>query len=108
MLNSRDALIIGGDFNAKTRPTEEHMINTFKQNIGKYARNEINENGHMLLEFAKINNLRLTNTYFKHKPSHQTTWECPPRTNQIIDSKTKETRKNQYRNQIDYILIKKH
>ena len=66
----------------------------------------MNENGRILLEFAKRNDLRLTNTYFKHKSSHRTTWVCPQRKNIHTDTKSGKTRRNPDRNEIDYILIK--
>ena len=68
--------------------------------VGKYAKNKVNENGNLLTEFCKLHNLLITNTIFKHKPSHQTTWISPlPPT---------FPRKNPYRNQIDYILLRKN
>ena len=72
----------------------------------KYARSKINENGQLLLEFSKLHNLCLTNTYFKHKPSHQTTWQSPIRITEHMDSKSQQPRRNPYRNQIDYILVR--
>lgn len=48
----------------------------------------------------------LTNTFFKHKPIHQTTWESPRSYKNVIDSKTGKIRKNPYRNQIDYIIVR--
>ena len=68
--------------------------------IRKYAKNKVNENGNLLIEFCKLRNLLITNTIFKYKPSHQTTWISPlPPT---------FPRKNSYRNQIDYILLRKN
>ena len=64
--------------------------------VRKYAKNKINENGNLLTEFCKLHNLLITNTIFKHKPSHQTTWISPlPPT-------------FPYRNQIDYNLVRKN
>ena len=64
--------------------------------VGKYAKNNVN----LLIEFCKLHNLLITNTIFKHKPSHQTTWISPlPPT---------FPRKNPYRNQRDYILLRKN
>ena len=59
-----------------------------------------------LPKVGKGANVTLTNTFFKHKPSHRTTWECPQRKSEHIDTKSGRTRRNPYRNQIDYILIK--
>ena len=68
--------------------------------VGKYAKNKVNENGNLLIEFCKLHNLLIANTIFKHKPSHQATWISPlPPT---------FPRKNPYRNQIDYILLRKN
>ena len=91
-------MIIGGDFNGKVG---------IRNRLGKYALGELNENDELLLEFAKMNDLKITNTFFKHKPSHLTTWECPERTNGNLDAKTQTVRRNPYRNQIDFILIRK-
>ena len=99
-IKQRDALIIiiGGDFNAKTKLQVSEMENQLV--VGKYAKNKVNENGNLLTEFCKLHNLLITNTIFKHKPSHQTTWISPlPPT---------FPRKNPYRNQIDYILLRKN
>lgn len=50
--------------------------------------------------------LILTNTLFQHKMAHRTTWECPERKTEHQDAQSKETRRNPYRNQIDYILTR--
>ena len=107
LLNNRDALIIGADFNAKTKlPRDNTVNNIYKKQVGRHAKSEINENGHLLLEFAKLHQLCLTNTFFKHKPSQTTTWECPSRVKEHVDSKSNQIRRNPYRNQIDYVLVK--
>ena len=74
--------------------------------IGNYVKSKINENGEKLIDLCNIHNLRITNTFFKHKPIHQTTWQSPSAFKNIIDSRTNKQRKNLYRNQIDYILVK--
>ena len=90
----RDALIIGGDFNAKTKLQVSEKENQLV--VGEYAKNKVNGNGNILIELCKLHNLLIKNAIFKHKPSHQTTWisPLPP----IFP------RKNPYRNQRDYIL----
>ena len=45
-----------------------------KKIIRNYTKNNINENGGKLIEPCNLHNLRITNTFFKHKPTHQTTW----------------------------------
>ena len=45
--------------------------------IGKYTKSDINENGEKLIELCILHHLQITNTFFKHKPTHQTTWTSP-------------------------------
>ena len=59
----------------------------------------MNRNGTHLLNFSSINNLKLVNTFFKHKPTHITTWTSP--------ETPRGSRRNSYRNQMDYILVRK-
>ena len=96
---TREAVIIDGDFNAKTNS----KFNNFPTNItGKYAKSEINLSGEKIIEFCVMNNLKITNTFFKHKPIHLTTWQPPAPYVNITDYKTNTSRRNPFRNQIDY------
>ena len=47
-------------------------------------------NGHKLKEFASVNELKITNTFFRHKEIHKMTWSA-----------------RGYRSIIDYILTNK-
>ena len=67
--------------------------------IGKYGKGQVNANGTELLNFSSISNLKLVNTFFKHKLTHNTTWTSP--------ETPRGSRRNSYRNQIDYILVRK-
>ena len=97
-IKQRDALITGGDFNAKTKLQVSEMENQLL--VGKCAKNKVNKNGNLLIEFRKLHNLLMANTIFKHIPSHQRTWISPlPPT---------FPRKNPYRSQINYILLRKN
>ena len=58
-----------------------------------------------LLQYAKENNLVLTNTLFPHKLCHRTTWTSMERIKNHLSSDGK-ARRNPYRNQIDYIIMK--
>ena len=88
--SSRHITIIAGDFNAKTGSAKNNNI--YNSVIGKYGKGDINSNGYHLINFAKINNLKLTNTFFKHKPSHISTWESPAKINgNILDKRSKTT-----------------
>ena len=53
-----------------------------------------------------IYNLKLTNTFFKHKPIHLTTWQSSAPYLNITDCKTNTPRRRLFRNQIDYILVR--
>ena len=64
----------------------------------------LNSNGEHL-QYAKENDLVLTNTIFPHKLSHRTTWTSIERNNNHLSSDG-TVRRNPYRNQIDYILTK--
>ena len=94
----RDVIILAGDFNAKTGGG----WNDFKDNMGKYGKGLINNSGRRLLEMCKNKNLYITNTTFKHKKSHITTWTAPHRNFKTWNG---EERRNPVRNQIDYIIM---
>ena len=100
---TREAVIIGGDFNAKTNSKFSNFPSSI---IGKYAKSEINVNGEKMIEFCVMNNLKITNTFFKHKPIHLTTWQSPAPYVNITDCKTNTLRRNPSRNQIDYVLVR--
>ena len=86
------------DFNAKTGSAAKNKI--YQAVIGKYGKGQVNTNRTHVLNFSTINNLKLVNTFFKHKPTHITTWTSP--------ETPRGSRRNSYRNQIDYILVRKH
>ena len=98
---SKHTIILLGDFNAKTGSGYKD----FKQNMGKYGKGKLNENGRNLLELCKKHDLFLTNTTFKHKLSHRVTWTSPERINNHLHYDG-SVRKNPYRNQIDYVIMK--
>ena len=99
-LSKRYTLIIGGDFNARTKLSDPAEQKQYSKVLGKYARNQANKNGKLLIEFCKMHNLQLVNTFFRHKPSQQITWEPA--------AKPSNNRRNPYRFQIDYIAIRKN
>ena len=97
-ISNRYIVIITGDFNAKTGSASKNKI--YQAVIGNYGKGQVNTNGTHLLNVSSINNLKLVNTFFKHKLTHITTWTSP--------ETPRGSRRNSYRNQIDYILVKKH
>lgn len=80
----RDQLIIMGDFNAKVGSRSEGKT------CGSFGLGtDRNNNGDILVEFCKKNQLVITNTWYEQKLNNRYTWTSP-------DGKTK--------NQIDFIL----
>ena len=69
-----DMTLIIGDFNARVG-IQQHI--TSRNVIGPHAVDEINYNGERLIDFCSINNLIVSNTFFKHKPIHQKSWMHP-------------------------------
>ena len=98
-ISNRNILIVGGDFNARIK-LDESEKDSYKEIVGKYALNTINENEKLLVELCKIHNLKITNTFFRHKKSQQTTWAS------VV--KPSNARINSYRFQIDYIAVRKN
>ena len=101
-INRRDMLIIEGDMNGKIGSGHYD----YQECIGRYGKGKMNSNDKHLAVFALLNDLVLTNTMFKHKMCQRTTWTGPERRNEFKDKKG-EIRRNPFRNQIDYILIKR-
>ena len=88
----------------------------FPDNIGRFGKGHVNENGHALLEFTAKNDIVLTNTLFSHKLCHRTTWTAPERYHtsakddqgnpQLLLGPDNLPRREPFRNQIDYIATK--
>lgn len=85
----RELLLIIGDFNAKIGNTT--MDTGIRNIVGNYGHGVRNPRGERLIEFAADNNMAIANTMFKHHPRRQYTWTSPD---------------GNYRNQIDYILVR--
>ena len=98
---SRNIVLILGDFNAKTGSGWSE----FPGNMGTFGKGVINSSGRILLEFLTKQDLFLTNTTFNHKIAHRTTWNAPERI-YPHNSNDGTPRRNPYRNQIDYVIMK--
>jgi hypothetical protein len=44
--------------------------------LGTNGEITVNNNGHKLKEFASVNELKITNTFFRHKEIHKMTWNA--------------------------------
>ena len=83
----REMCIIMGDLNAKVGECEDS-----DNGIGPYGLGERNDRGDTLASFCRANDMIITNTLFNHPHRRRYTWISPG---------------DQYRNQIDYIMVDK-
>ena len=66
-------LIVGGDFNCRLHRTEENG-----KTVGCYTSSTVtSENGDLLIDLADACNLRVENTFYKHKLAQRTSWTHP-------------------------------
>ena len=72
--------------------------------MGSHGNRRINSNGEHLLDTLRGNNMIITNTFSPHKLTHRTTSTSPDEDNSNYFDGT--TRRNPWRNQIDYITKK--
>ena len=97
MHDKKDTItVIAGDFNAKVGQRIDG-----EECLGQFTRGRRNNNGQRLVEFCEENNLAVSNSLFKHRASHTTTWEST-RELEHDDGTRKVVR---IFNQIDYILV---
>ena len=82
---------ICGDFNLSVGSAHDQ----YPSNIGSYGKGIATEQSDILLGLLQRNNLYVTNTFFKHKLAHVTTWQS---------EYIKENRRNPYRTQIDFVI----
>ena len=82
--SKNDYIVVAGDYNARGGNIPIDGILSTNGEI------TTNSNGHKLKEFASVNELKITNTFFRHKEIHKMTWSA-----------------RVYRSIIDYILTNK-
>ena len=68
-----EQVYILGDFNARVGADHESWPDT----LGHHGIGKMNENGQRLLELCCYHRLCVTNTYFKNKTCHKTSWRHP-------------------------------
>ncbi|GFO13734.1 all-trans-retinol 13,14-reductase [Plakobranchus ocellatus] len=81
--SQQNPLIIMGDFNARKYAREENIV-------GPHGLGTRNLRGEKLVEWCKMNNLIIGNTWFQQPPRRKWTWKSPG---------------EEIRNQIDFILL---
>ena len=88
-VDSKDKLLILGDFNARVGRDFE----LWKGVLGRYGIGNRNYNGRLLLEFCSEHQLVISNTLFQQKDRFKATWKHPRFT---------------HRHLLDYILTRQH
>ena len=77
-ISPKDMIIIIGDLNARVGNDQQIRHQHVKRScIGPFTVDIENENGTRLIDFCEINNIIISNTFFKHKLVHQTSWMHP-------------------------------
>lgn len=86
---AKEPVLVIGDFNAKVGQAYDPQL---KDVVGPYSIGERNERGERFIQFAIENKLSVMNTMFQHHARRLSTWISPCQV---------------YRNQIDYVLVRK-
>lgn len=78
-VSTKDMIIIMGDLNARVgqvqqRQLQQHVV---RSGVGPFTVDTENESGTRLIEFCEMNDIIISNTFFKHKLVHQTSWMHP-------------------------------
>ena len=99
--NKNHLLLVIGDLNAKAG----NAYPRFSESTGKFGKGISNSNGEHLLAYARQNDLVLTNTIFSQKMGHRTSCTSHERVEYHLSSDG-TSKRNSYRNQVDYIICK--
>jgi len=67
-IRKNDYIVVAGDYNGRVGNIPIDGI------LGTNGEITTKSNGHKLKEFASVNELKITNTFFKHKEIHKMTW----------------------------------
>lgn len=84
---NREEIILAGDFNARVGNIRQGRV------LGPFGEERKNNNGERVLNLCEEYNLKIANSFFKHKDIHKYTWEQHTRGLRSI---------------IDYIVIKQN
>ena len=69
-VNKNDYMMLIGDMNARVGNNRVANI------VGTDGEATLNSNSRKLIDFCTFNNLKIMNTFFKHKEIHKFTWEA--------------------------------
>ncbi|GFN74676.1 craniofacial development protein 2-like protein [Plakobranchus ocellatus] len=70
-LKSQDIIIIMGDFNARVGDKRVEGV------VASGGIGTVNEGGSRLIDWCKINDFTITNTWHQNRPRQQWTWKSP-------------------------------
>ena len=77
-VSKKDMIIIMGDLNARVgNDQQQRHQHVARSSVGPFTTDIENENGSRLMDFCEINHIIVSNTFFKHKLVHQTSWMHP-------------------------------
>lgn len=85
--NCKGKIIICGDINGRVGISQDN-----NGVVGKYGEDRKTNNGNRLIEYCRVNDLVVTNTFYEHKDIHKYTRQGPKREDRSI---------------IDYILVER-
>jgi len=69
-MSKNDCIVVAGDYSARVGNIPTDGI------LGTNSEITTNSNGHKLIEFASVNELKIMNTFFRHKEIHKMTWSA--------------------------------
>ena len=69
-ISKNDYIVVAGDYNARDGNIPIDGI------LGTNGEITTKSNGHKLKEFASVNELKIMNTFFRHKEIHKMTWSA--------------------------------
>jgi len=69
-ISKKDYIVVVGDYNARVGIISIDGI------LGTNGEITTNSNGHKLKEFVSVNELKITNTFFRHKEIRKMTWSA--------------------------------
>jgi len=90
---ANDMLVISGDLSARVGENQQkRKSHVTDSSVGPFTIDTHNDNASRLIDFCEINNIIISNTFFKHKLVHRTSWMHP---------------RNKMWHMIDYTLVNK-
>ena len=68
--NADEGIIVMGDFNGHVGQDRQG----YEEHLGHFSIGNRNEEGKTIMDICTRNNMKVMNTYFKHRQSHKYTW----------------------------------